>query len=608
MPEWIFDVLPPSGARRGGDPAEHAFKHDLDTFVREVVQNANDQRLGTGKPEVHFRLHELSGVALEGFLAKLSWNTLEPHLRAVSNTRGGRSVARFLSELDRTNRASLLTIEDRHTVGLTGDESEEDTHFRALCKDTLYSHKRHAAAGGSFGLGKSVLWAFSGISTVLFNSVLHEHPKGRRSPRLIGRAELSSHKIDGEWFGGSGWFGTRAAAPGGARAESLWSLEASLEARDLFLQREERSTGTSIALIGFRDPTLDEEATSASTHDKIRAAATKWFWPAMEMASPGLCITADGVASDPESDPLVRPFVECWRGRTSRRSALEQPGDVVTRAIPVELPPPRDGSRATRGEVLLIVRLAPENVRHSLAGHIAMFRGPGMVVKYWDRSSLALGMRPFHAIVAAGEARDPAATNEADREVERFLRDAEPPGHDEWHSTPALKESWKRGYLKAIEQLKDRIGHALRDLLTPKPSHGSRGPELLQRRFPIGRRGRSTAEPSAFRFADLDASFDGERWSFSGSVAPLQRSDGEWEASVSLREIGDDGARLDEIAVEAIETVTTGARADVEEGIARIVATPDTKTVSFRGRSRRVLGDPAELLLEVGGRRAPETP
>nr|MDQ3037033.1 hypothetical protein [Myxococcota bacterium] len=25
MLEWVFDVLPPSGARRGGDPAAHAF-------------------------------------------------------------------------------------------------------------------------------------------------------------------------------------------------------------------------------------------------------------------------------------------------------------------------------------------------------------------------------------------------------------------------------------------------------------------------------------------------------------------------------------------------------------------------------------------------------
>ena len=148
----------------------------------------------------------------------------------------------------------------------------------------------------------------------------------------------------------------------------------------------------------------------------------------------------------------------------------------------------------------------------------AFFRGPGMVVKYWDRSGLAQGMRPFHAIVVAGLARDPQAPSEADKEVERFLRDAEPPGHDEWMSTAALKDAWKPGYAKALEQLKDRITRELRELLVPKPSHGSRGPERLQKRFPIGRRGTSEGEPSAFRFADLGASFNGTRWEVSGTV------------------------------------------------------------------------------------------
>lgn len=36
LPRWVFDALPPSGQRRGGDPSEYAFTRTLDTFVREV--------------------------------------------------------------------------------------------------------------------------------------------------------------------------------------------------------------------------------------------------------------------------------------------------------------------------------------------------------------------------------------------------------------------------------------------------------------------------------------------------------------------------------------------------------------------------------------------
>jgi hypothetical protein len=609
MAEWIFDALPPSGARRGGDPAEHALTRNLDTFVREVVQNANDQRIGDPAPEVSFRFNELTGEKLEAFLGKLSWSTLEPHLRAAARTHGGRAMGRFLEELDRTQRLLTLTIEDRHTVGLTGDESAEDSHFRALCKDTLYSHKRLQASGGSYGLGKSVLWAFSGLSTVLFNSVLQEHPTGRKSPRLIGRTELPSHRRGKRWFSGSGWFGQSVYAEGGLRAESIWHLNAAIEARELYLERHKRATGTSILLAGFRDPAIESEMSVASLDERILKAAARWFWPAVELKNPGLCIRAGERDANAEDIAALRPFVECWRGRTSRRTELEQPGDVVSRSIPVELPARRDQGTSVRGEVLLVVRLAAEDHDLELTGHVALFRGPGMVIKYWDRTGIAQGMRPFHAILATGQARDPGAPTDADREIERFLRDAEPPGHDDWLSTPALKESWKPGYAKALEQLRDRVSRELRELLMPRPSYGARGPERLQRRFPIGKRGGREAEPSAFRFADLNASFGGLRWRFSGTVRPARRSERPWEASVSLRELGDGGQALELLGIAAITLQTEGATATIERGVARIQAPAGAVAVTFQGTScpiEAVDGTPCEVALEVGSRIAPE--
>jgi hypothetical protein len=234
-----------------------------------------------------------------------------------------------------------------------------------------------------------------------------------------------------------------------------------------------------------------------------------------------------------------------------------------------------------------------------------------MVVKYWDRSTLAQGMRPFHAVLAGGEARDPGHVTDADREVERFLRDAEPPGHDEWLATPALKEHWKPGYAKALTQLKDRVAQELRELLTPKPSHGARGPERLQKRFPFGRRGESEAEPAVFGFSELQASFDGLRWSFSGSVRPLRRTHGAWEATVTLVELGDGGTRLDALAIAEFASESDGARITVDGGAARIEADATLDRASFRGTSAPVAradGVVAEIVLEVAGRLTLETP
>src|SRR5690606_5645898 len=143
---------------------------------------------------------------------------------------------------------------------------------------------------------------------------------------------------------------------------------------------------------------------------------------------------------------------------------------------------------ATKGTVRLIVRLAHPQEDGQHLNHVAMFRGAGMVVKYLDRSRFALG-RPYHAVLACGLGREPDAPTDEDSAIEAFLRAAEPPGHDEWISTPALKEGWHQGYAKALTQLDNRINETLRELLAPALEHGSAGPDLLRKRFPFGAKG-----------------------------------------------------------------------------------------------------------------------
>jgi hypothetical protein len=78
-PRWIFDGSPPSGHRRGGDPSEYAFPRTLDSFVREALQNSNDQSLpeGSTRAEVHINLEELTGRDLKQFGCGSFWATGE---------------------------------------------------------------------------------------------------------------------------------------------------------------------------------------------------------------------------------------------------------------------------------------------------------------------------------------------------------------------------------------------------------------------------------------------------------------------------------------------------------------------------------------------------
>ena len=608
MVRWIFDELPPSGARRGGDPSTHVFRPDVAPLEREVVQNANDQAVSW--PRLRFRFIELSGERLAEFQAAMGWSTLLPHLVGAARSKTGHALSGFLEGVETSKRLMLLSVEDHNTMGLIGAETEGDSHFRALCKDTLYSHKTNDGAGGSYGLGKSVLWTFSGLSTVLFNSVLLQHLPGQRSPRLIGRTELPSHEVEGspKWYGGSGWLG-EPRLQGGLHAESVWGEDADALAESLFLKREDLP-GTSILIVGFRDPTSEGNDEVQELVSAVRGAAARYFWPAMMMEGRRLRLTVGGEQEAAElqieDEPTVMPFVECYRRRHEPSVDLEQPGDVVVRRIAVDLPDRRDGTKAPPAEVDLVVRLAAPRDDASLVGHVAMFRGPGMVVRYWDRRGMSLAARPFHAALVCGAARNPRQPSEGDREVERFLRAAEPPGHDAWLSTAPLKQTYKRGYATCLKRLEDRVTEELRSLLVARPTQGDKGPDRLQRRFPIGGRGAPGGTTSAFRFRGLDAFYDGDRWRFSGSIEPTERQTG-WSARLSLHEADDDGRATDPIAIGDL-TTQGESQVTLAQGVAEIRAADGVRALTFRGESEALPASwiPSEVVFEVTGALAVE--
>lgn len=582
---WAFDPLPVSGARRGGDPAEHVFRHELDTFVREVVQNANDQRVS--EPRVDFTFSSLEGQPLKEFMEALRFDALRPHLLAAPRVRA------HVEQLEKLKNLLVLRVADRNTVGLTGGEDDERSHFRALCKDVLVSHKNVESAGGSYGLGKSVLWAFSGLSTVAFNSVPQNSVHS--PPRFIARTELPSHRVGDAEFAGPGWMGqlvTR--GDRGERAESLWKLTANMVGRDLLIAREQLDTGTSILIVGFREPAADEPSTVAQLEPRMRAACQRWFWPAMNMEKRRLHLSVGDQSVEPSG-----PFVDAWRARNSHRIELDEPGDVLVRNLPLEIPAARDGSAALNAEVKLIVRLANE-AETADVGSVACFRGAGMVVRYFDCRSIAAVGRPFHAVLAAGEGRQPEAPTLADKAVERFLRLAEPPGHDEWGATDAVKEAYQRGYKKAIDQLFDKVKATLRELLAPRSSSGARAPDRLLKRFPFGARGRPGGAPTSFHFSQLDGHRDGDRWVFEGAVSPSAPG-GRWSVSVSMFALGDGNSRLDDVAAEGVEFLDGETRASVRVHDGRIVidVPRGTESVRFRGRSVRLLTEQAMTALDV---------
>jgi len=593
---WVFDELPSSGARRGGREGEHVFGHALGTFVREVVQNSNDQALGAA--QIDFDLITLAGAELRAFQTALRWSQLRAHLAGAGATAtpSGRRLGAFLDQVEADQGLLLCRISDRNTVGLTGEEDGERSHFRALCKDMLFSVKQAGGegAGGSYGLGKSVLWSFSGLATVVFTSTLSEDPQGYRSPRLIGRAELPYHEVDDEPFTGPGWFGAAVELDDHRRrAESLWSRSAAALGRRLLLEREPGVSGTSILVLGFCDPTAEDVREPAALAAELRRHAAEWFWPALSSEAAKLELRVDGQLVAPASHEEFAPFVDCWRQREQLVARLERPGDVVRVPIHVQLPRRRDGGGPVTATLELLVRLASDdelNLRR-----LALFRGAGMVVEYRDFGRMS-GVRPFHAILFGGRARA-SEPSPSDSELERFLRASEPPGHDSWEVTPAIKDGWVRGCGQVFSRIWDQVNAALRELLAPVVEVGVAGPERLRKRFPLGRTGGAGDKgPSPFHFREFEAQLRGDTWRFAGRIEP-ELGARAWHVTLELHSVGEDGSHVADVPVASLQVEPKTVTVDILRGQVQLSAPLGVRELSFQGTSGAVEGDASAALL-----------
>lgn len=593
--EWFFFRGGPGAPRYGDDPTKHAVKHDTETFVREVLQNANDQGLDNGEPvEVTFRFVTLRGEDRNGFLEALHWEEgLRERLLSVASDERGRGYERVLDSIDdQDGELRLLIVEDRNTTGLTGSW-QEDSNYAALVRDELYSSKRDDTAGGSYGLGKSVLWTFSGTSTVIFNSYLHDEDRSEdSSPRLVARTKLPTHRIAGEEtaYQGAGWLCRPEHTDDGIRPESVWGSEAEDLAERLHVSRPSVS-GTSTLVVEYRDPTRDTRPELNELADEFVGAAVKYFWPAIYRGDLRVTVETPNTSREAHVDevPAIRPFVDCYASRYDGEETLDDPGDVAGLDLPVHVPPRADGTETSDGVVRLAVRLASPADDDTYVNHVALFRGAGMVVKYYDQRRVAFGDRNFHAVLACGRARTGGKPTQDDREIDRFLRFAEPPEHDDWESTENLREEYQRGFKTALDDTFDTLRDALRHLIARSNGGGSALSERVLKRFPIhgmgaGRR-RSIASPSTVFEIECESKFDGDKWKFSGRVAPTEDEFDEWTAEVTMTGLGEDGSRYGDVPIAMIDTDHEATTTAVEDGVARIVAGSEASDVRFEGVS-----------------------
>ena len=555
---WQFARHNQYESQKGGT-ANYAFELTLDTFVREVVQNINDQRLSVQKPAVaDFILEDVSGPRLKSLLILIGWDAgLREHLEGVArgDSHQKASAKKALDDV-KSGRVRVLTIVDRNTNGLTGGETTKNGNFAMLCRHELVTDSDpKAVRGGSFGIGKSVLWAFSSASSILFNSIPKANPEGGVEERFIGRAYLPTHEVGTgavmTTFKPDGWFGHAAETGEDKGTASVRGTEAAKHVTNSSLSRSGLGTGTSILVPFFDNPLDNKEHSLDDLGKSIELSVAKWFWPAIEAGS-----LESSVAIKTTGGKELKRLVALprWVSYFTRSQNAPEEIEVITEEavaakseFGVQFPEriAKDQHPAFEGTVELCLTKITEQEgdeleKEKLANSVALIRGAKMVVQY--SKYLPDSFPDYVGVLHVGRA---IGDTEDHRQVENFFRDAEPPAHDKWIPTKKLKDNYKgSGATQALEGLKRNMAEAAKKLLGVSNAIGEKAPKKLAELLAGRRKGREVKRTETFHTNILEL-----KWINESSIlakANLKRMKGEkaWVAKVGLSLVNDSGAKV----------------------------------------------------------------
>jgi hypothetical protein len=609
---WYFEEMGDKAEQNADLLTKHAFENDVATFVRETLQNANDAKDSDadGPVEVYYRFEKLAGSELERFLVELECEPdeddvdLYDHLRAAGDLEDDRQLDQYLDHLESEEELLLLSVEDRNTEGLDGLETEDDTNYTALVRDMGRSNKE-ATEGGSHGVGKTVLWAFSGMSTVLFTSYPVRDTGEFDPPRFVGRTLLPDHRDQetGQLYSGNGWYGRRDPDDPDTRHVSAWGDGALERAESLHTEHTSEVSGTTATIVGFRDPTAEEFADVDELLGTFRRSVAEYFWPAIERGD--LRVYLEGPNEDPTLvDPyevnVVRPFVDCFRGRDSPADDLESRGNVVEGQLSFDLPDKKigdDQETEPKGRLDVYAKSPSPGDDETRLNEVAIFRGAGMVVDYVDVSGASSYGSDFYGLLIAGEARGwgDHSLDIADAQVEEFLRTSEPAAHDEWkgYKNSKLQSTYAWGCAGTVESLtSSKLRQCLQDLVATDVGEEGGMIDAMKHKIPrtdTGGNQTSSNSRSVTSVEALDASADFSfrdgRWTFDATIAPKADEFDSWHVTIEIVTLGEENNETGEIAIESVGRRGASPPPDIEDGVVVIKGDASTESIEIEGTS-----------------------
>jgi len=591
----------------GKTATDMALNSKLMTIPREAIQNTDDAGLEGETPELVFRFETLEGDALEKFLTAIDWEELRKHMEAVAETDDSIGIEEALQQV-RDGGLNVLVVEDKHAEGLDGAEDSKKTNYSSLVKDFGITTKEGDQAG-SEGVGSSIFYGFSGFKTVLFNTVPANLAGGETPPRLVGRVDLPDHELRGKPYSGDGWLGVDSTEYD--RPVSAWGEAAEAVGEDLNLSRPDEP-GTSIAIVGFREPTRSTRSPDEVVN-RLYEATAQHYWPALVDGS--IEVSVQG-PSDPEPRPVepktvpkIAPYIEAYERGASADDSLDEEGTVVTSEIPFQVPPLKGGTTPPESQLRLVVRRPDEDDPNAFRNKVALFRGARHVVKYRKYGHVArTAGQDFVGLLLVGGANQDLGEELSDENqaAERFFRDAEPEEHDNWtDGTSKLENRYEGDGLDLIRDLlRNRVQDELHDVLATAKTDDEDRLRNAGKEFPFFPNSRSGSGgpggggggggSSPFEEVSSESHFDGRSHHYDGKLVTADASPGKWTATVEIEEVDGANRKLDSVDVADVDA-PLATRDEVVDGVAELEFPAGTRTADFDVDSVEV-GDGGDLL------------
>lgn len=442
----------------------------LQTMIREGIQNVLDAAHRDIRPAVLIRIRTL---------------TTDQHRvlseQVLSKSQCGDSTLADIDTALAKPRLRVLELCDFGTEGLSGPTRADTSHdggepinFVNFLRNVGAARDTHQG-GGTYGYGKSSLYAMSSCSTIVVDTQTRcaGHDERRLMACHLGAAFDADVDGDGRRrFTGRHWWGvldgTDSVEPATGGTATILSGELGMPHRDT------SEKGTSILIV---DPLFGDDDLHSVIDELIETVLWN-FWPRMTATTPKNRKIEIAVELEGEPVPVPSPEYFPPLDLFAAAMAAHRAGSEELRPIRSLRPKKHLGTLAVQ-KGLRAPRCGPaardESVVPKQTCHIALMRPVELVVKYVAGNPFPDERFEWAGVFVCSD----------EDEVEAAFALAEPPAHDDW-----IPNNLPKGHAKTFVRVALREIEEFARLHTNPaisvPSTAERGPSLAATATKLG--------------------------------------------------------------------------------------------------------------------------